>query len=179
MERFVSAAEKGDKNTALLRLGEYMHAQQDSYSHNGYDSYKGHLSALKSVDKTYNNVPKADRMAEDSYYRLAEAAKILSENGLLKYKPAPPLSWKGELASQVHLFNEAGPVRPVPQHRNTSNSNSATNTNGQPTVKTGNDARSAPQGVPVKRYIGYGNYQQRKDQALERIIMLVEQNRGR
>jgi|GEM_PF-752730 len=55
-------------------LGIYMHAEQDSFSHEGFGPKMGHLFAGHAPDKTYNDAPKADRMANDTYSKLVAAA---------------------------------------------------------------------------------------------------------
>lgn len=55
-----------------------MHADQDSYSHEGYGYLTGHASAGTAPDKTYNDPAKADRMAVDTYNRLVAAANRMT-----------------------------------------------------------------------------------------------------
>ena len=58
-------------------LGTYFHAQQDSFSHEGYGPRIGHLLAGHSPDRTFNDPGRADRMARDTYDRLRTAAARL------------------------------------------------------------------------------------------------------
>src|SRR5262249_54061775 len=58
-------------------LGTFLHAEQDSFSHEGFGPVLGHASALTKPDKTYNDVPKANRLAAETYNRLLAAATTL------------------------------------------------------------------------------------------------------
>ena len=58
-------------------LGVYFHAQQDSFSHEGFGPGVGHLFAGHAPDKTYNDPTKAYAMAKDTYTKLAAAAPLL------------------------------------------------------------------------------------------------------
>jgi len=84
-----SATGVASEETTLGRLGVFMHAQQDSYSHEGYGPVLGHGMAGHAPDKTYNNPEKADRMALDSFNRLTTAATVLFNNQKISflYKP--------------------------------------------------------------------------------------------
>jgi hypothetical protein len=63
----------------LQRLGEYMHAMQDSYSHEGYNAVEGQaIDYLKgkdpyAADYTDSDPAKANRMAEKSFNKLVDA----------------------------------------------------------------------------------------------------------
>jgi RHS repeat-associated protein len=84
-----SARGASSETTTLGGLGVFMHAQQDSYSHEGYGPVLGHGMAGHAPDKTYNNPGKADRMALDSFNRLTTAATVLFNNQKISflYKP--------------------------------------------------------------------------------------------
>jgi hypothetical protein len=91
---------------ALKRLGGYFHAEQDSFAHEGFGPGLGHLFAGHAPDKTFNDVPRADRMARDTFDKLVQARNILgrrfaaqvSNNGV---------PWNETLAKYVHDFNTA------------------------------------------------------------------------
>jgi RHS repeat-associated protein len=70
-----------DSSGSIKDLGTYLHAEQDSYSHEGYGPRLGHLSAGHAPDKTYNDPAKADRMAKDTYTKLSAAADRLGIKG--------------------------------------------------------------------------------------------------
>jgi RHS repeat-associated protein len=54
----------------LSLLGQFLHAFQDTYSHAGYGPTIGHLLAGTAPDKTYNDVEKANRMADGTYQHM-------------------------------------------------------------------------------------------------------------
>ena len=81
-------------------LGIFFHAQQDSFSHEGFGPDVGHLAAGFTPDKTYNDPVKADRMGQDTFERLVAAAARLPGGG---YKP---LDWK-TISPLVQAFNRA------------------------------------------------------------------------
>ncbi|WP_306590484.1 DUF6765 family protein [Geothrix sp. 21YS21S-4] len=58
-------------------LGDFLHAYQDSFSHEGYGAKYGHLSDGTTPDKTATNPAKADRMAEGTFKKLGEALGII------------------------------------------------------------------------------------------------------
>ncbi|MBV9497193.1 MAG: RHS repeat-associated core domain-containing protein [Acidobacteria bacterium] len=66
-----------EKTGSLAALGQFFHAQQDSYSHAGYEPARGHLFAGHGPDKTYKDTAKALKMAFDTYSRLNQAADKL------------------------------------------------------------------------------------------------------
>jgi hypothetical protein len=78
---------KGENRPEAVKLlGVFLHAQQDSFSHEGYGKYIGHslqtLASIfsdkyKSPDKTFNDPTKAMNMALDTYNRLIKAASLL------------------------------------------------------------------------------------------------------
>lgn len=75
-----------------------LHAEQDSYSHDGFTVTFGHLWT-HSYDKTYNAPGKADAMAEDTYQALQQAGiSIGMEAGAVPY---------AELLPFVQGFNRA------------------------------------------------------------------------
>jgi hypothetical protein len=95
---FVSSAESysGPANsevTALGSLGTFMHAEQDSFAHEGDGPVIGHVLEWHAPDKTYNNPGKADRMALDTYNRLIIAATVLYHNHKISFV-YKPLEWK-------------------------------------------------------------------------------------
>jgi RHS repeat-associated protein len=55
-------------------LVTFMHAEQDSFSHEGFGPKYGHLSARWTPDKTYSDPGKADNMAKDTFKKLSAAA---------------------------------------------------------------------------------------------------------
>ena len=69
------------KSGSTSDLGTYLHAKQDSYSHAGYGPRIGHLYAGVRPDMTHLNVPKADRMARDTFDILTAAKGKLGEKG--------------------------------------------------------------------------------------------------
>jgi RHS repeat-associated protein len=66
-----------ERSASMTALGEYMHAFQDSYSHQGFGSRYGHARVGKAPDKTTTNPAKADRMAEATYGRLVAAGVLI------------------------------------------------------------------------------------------------------
>jgi RHS repeat-associated protein len=59
-------------------LGVFFHAQQDSFSHEGYGPTFGHLFASHRPDWTLTAPERADTMARDTFNRLRIAAQRLS-----------------------------------------------------------------------------------------------------
>lgn len=70
-----------EKSGSYIDLGLALHAEQDSFSHEGYGPERGHARALTAPDKTYNDAPKADRMALRTYQLLEKAAERLGQRG--------------------------------------------------------------------------------------------------
>lgn len=89
----------------LDRLGVYLHAEQDSYSHAGYGPVLGHAIDGHGPDKTYCAPGKADNMARDTYNRLTGAATVLYNNQKISFQ-YKPLDW-GVLNPLVQSFNRA------------------------------------------------------------------------
>jgi len=89
----------------LLDLGTYLHALQDSYSHEGYPADTGHLFDGSEPDKTYNNLGKADAMAEDTFSTLARARSIRVGKGKEKIN-FRAVQWK-TIEPMVASFNRA------------------------------------------------------------------------
>jgi hypothetical protein len=87
----------------LNDLGTFLHAQQDSYSHDGYGPKTGHWT--HAPDKTYNDIPKADRMAQDTFTRLVEARNFLDGQGRLE-QGSKPIAYS-EIRGLVTQFNSA------------------------------------------------------------------------
>jgi RHS repeat-associated protein len=112
-DSFVSAAgaytgPKNSNENALDSLGTFLHAQQDSYSHDKYGSTLGQgwpPPTGPNPDKTFNDPEKADRMAEDSYNRLTTAATVLYNNQKISFN-YKPLAWK-VIKPLVQAFNRA------------------------------------------------------------------------
>lgn len=61
-------------------LGVFFHAQQDSFSHEGFGPRFGHLSAGHAPDWTFTNPERSDRMALDTFMRLSTAKSRLGES---------------------------------------------------------------------------------------------------
>jgi len=68
---------KFDSSGSTNDLGTFLHAEQDSFSHEGFGPKFGHLTAGHAPDKTYNDPGKADNMAKDTFQKLAAAADKL------------------------------------------------------------------------------------------------------
>jgi len=92
-------AERLDRMVPLLHLGTYFHAAQDFFSHLGFGPRIGHLLVGHRPDKTYNNVPKANLMAIDTYQRLVKAGSLLG-------KTSTPVPY-GIISRLVNAFNAA------------------------------------------------------------------------
>ncbi|MFH0921132.1 MAG: RHS repeat-associated core domain-containing protein [Fibrobacterota bacterium] len=60
-------------------IGQFMHAHQDSYSHEGYQATFGHLFSGHKPDKTYDDPQKANNMAFTSFM-LLRYFKFLKED---------------------------------------------------------------------------------------------------
>ncbi|MGI8639402.1 MAG: DUF6765 family protein, partial [Pyrinomonadaceae bacterium] len=91
----------GEKRTkALTNLGVYFHAQQDSFSHAGFEAVYGHMNAGHAPDKTFNNVNKANAMARDTFDRLAKAGSLMGGT-------TQPLNFNGDIQKAVNRFNAA------------------------------------------------------------------------
>ena len=87
------------------RMGTYLHALQDSFSHAGYGARFGHLSDGHAPDKTYNDVAKADRMARATYNTILNSRGAFSVGGqTVPFGKAVP--W-AKIAPMVHDFNAA------------------------------------------------------------------------
>jgi RHS repeat-associated protein len=67
-----------ERDRSVTAVGEFMHALQDAYSHQGFGARYGHASAGKAPDKTTTDAVKADRMAKATYDRLVSARTSLS-----------------------------------------------------------------------------------------------------
>jgi RHS repeat-associated protein len=66
-----------ERSKSVTGLGEYMHAFQDSYSHEGFGARYGHARAGTTPDNTTSDPAKADRMAEATYGKLVSARTSL------------------------------------------------------------------------------------------------------
>ena len=112
-DSFVNAAgaytgPNNSNENALDSLGTFLHAQQDSYSHEGFGPKLGQgwpPWTGTGPDKTYNDPAKADRMAEDTYNRLTTAATVLYNNQKISFH-YKPLEWK-VISPFVQAFNRA------------------------------------------------------------------------
>jgi RHS repeat-associated protein len=89
------------RSASITALGEYTHALQDSYSHQGYGAKYGHARAGKAPDKTTSDPAKADRMAAATYGQLVAARALLPVSGqAIPYKRIEELVAKFNRASQ-------------------------------------------------------------------------------
>jgi hypothetical protein len=88
-------------------LGVYLHAQQDSYSHEGLSPINGQVRGApwnwKKADDTWRDVSKADVMAEDTYNHLDWGAEIMENKGTLTGR-VTAMPW-GRISGLVHSFN--------------------------------------------------------------------------
>jgi RHS repeat-associated protein len=89
-----------ERTGSITALGEYMHALQDSFAHQGFEARYGHAKAGKAPDKTTNDPARADRMAEAAYGKL-----LLARGRIRAANPAIPFERIEEL---VQKFNRAG-----------------------------------------------------------------------
>lgn len=55
---FEQSAQRRDRSETFTRLGDYFHAQQDSYSHAGYNTITGHLIDRHAPTKPITTFPK-------------------------------------------------------------------------------------------------------------------------
>jgi hypothetical protein len=92
----LNAFERGGSYTAL---GEFLHAEQDSFSHKGFFAWDGHAYKLSAPDKTYNDPEKADVMAMRTFQVLQFAADRLGQHG-------HQVSWD-LIADRIREFNRA------------------------------------------------------------------------
>ena len=81
-------------------LGQFLHAEQDSYSHAGFGPRAGHASAGHAPDKTYNDPAKAYRMAQSTYRSLVRGAARM---GVSTSARTP---WS-KVSASVNKFNRA------------------------------------------------------------------------
>jgi RHS repeat-associated protein len=86
---------------SVTALGEYMHALQDSYSHQGFGAKYGHASAGKAPDRTTTNPAKANQMAVATYGRL-----LAARGTLLATNEAIPYSRIQELVAKFNRAND-------------------------------------------------------------------------
>lgn len=82
----------------LSLFGQFLHAFQDTYSHAGYGPTIGHLFAGTAPDKTYNDVEKANRMAEGTYRHML--------NFLQKLGTTTTSNW-ADVRDRIDQFNRA------------------------------------------------------------------------
>ena len=90
---------------SLQDLGAFFHAQQDSFSHEGYGARFGHLKDGHWPDKTFNQPGRADVMALDTFNRMKSALSRLVRYGKepVHYKA---VQWK-TIRPMVEDFNRA------------------------------------------------------------------------
>lgn len=116
----------GNNPEAYEAIGTFLHSQQDSFSHNGFDPLTGQLpaaldnlnifSSYKSMegearkyDKTTFRPELAEEMARDTFSRLLIARNKMAANG--KFGAfAPPVSYS-DIESQVSEWVRANPRR--------------------------------------------------------------------
>jgi hypothetical protein len=91
----------------LSKLGAFLHAQQNSYSHRGYGPAWGQIPSFSqylnwyATDYTSTNPQKANSMAEETYSYLTQAAgRTLGSPSVIPWK---------SLASLVDKYNRAKP----------------------------------------------------------------------
>jgi RHS repeat-associated protein len=96
-ERREQMKSNAEETATASSMGEYLHALQDSFSHDGYGPRLGHARAGHAPDKTFNDVEKADRMARATYDAIRD-----SEFGSVDKS----ISWD-EISGAVHDFNAA------------------------------------------------------------------------
>lgn len=92
---------RANENAALDSLGVFFHAQQDSFSHEGYGIAIGHITGGHDVDKTYNDPAKAEKMAKDTYDKLVAARNIMARNDGTLYRPVSYNAIKGLIGKWV------------------------------------------------------------------------------
>jgi RHS repeat-associated protein len=80
-ERRSEMWQKFETSDSLDDLGTFFHAEQDSFSHFGFEPRMGHMSAGHAPDKTYNDPEKADHMAYDTFCTLLSALSIRIRKG--------------------------------------------------------------------------------------------------
>ena len=83
----------------LDQLGQYLHALQDSYSHEGFRPGVGHFFAGHKPDKTYSDPEKANRMARDTYNHVRQYLQVTTGQPM-------PDHWD-QIRGQVDRFNRA------------------------------------------------------------------------
>jgi RHS repeat-associated protein len=83
----------------LDQLGQYLHALQDSYSHERYPPWRGHLFQGHRPDKTYNDPERANRMARDTYNHLRQYLQVTTGQSV-------PDHWD-QIREHVDRFNRA------------------------------------------------------------------------
>ena len=82
----------------LTLFGQFLHAYQDSYAHAGFEPRYGHIIYRSAPDKTFNDVGKANKMAEGTYRHLS--------NFLQRLGVAPNGNW-ADVRDRVDQFNRA------------------------------------------------------------------------
>lgn len=114
MYHFTTPLERGARWVEFLneptefRLGLYTHAVQDMYSHEGKGPDIGQISfdwptKWPDVDKTYNDIPKANLMAETTYDQLKQGFEVM-RTGLNQTFGTVPYQ---KLEKYIVLFNSA------------------------------------------------------------------------
>ena len=84
-------------------FGVFLHAEQDSFSHDGFGPDLGHLFSGQAPDLTFKNPTKADAMAADSYSYL-----VLGSNRLTFSPEAMPTNLVN-IMPFIDAFNKARP----------------------------------------------------------------------
>jgi RHS repeat-associated protein len=94
-----------ETSQSLQDLGAFFHAQQDSFSHEGYGARFGHLKDGHWPDKTFNRPGRADVMALDTLNRMKSALSRLVIYGkeTVHYDA---VQWK-TIRPMVEAFNRA------------------------------------------------------------------------
>ncbi len=89
-----------EKGGSPEQLGVFLHAEQDSFSHEGFGPTFGHLSAGHAPDQTFSAPVKADAMAHDTYDRLRAAIPSLGKTS------RTALPWE-KVSPYILRFNRA------------------------------------------------------------------------
>lgn len=106
---------QGNEHMAYYYLGKYEHAEQDSFSHEGFGPVFGQatevfkLKVPTLVDKTDTDPEKADRMAYRTFKTLVDARNAMSDptNTTNRYGTfARPISYYA-IKSLIHQWNQA------------------------------------------------------------------------
>ena len=78
---FGSEVNRGGRDTqAFMKLGRYLHNEQDSFSHAGYGPGIGHILGWYDVDKTDMRPGLAEDMARRTFDKLVDARNLMAKN---------------------------------------------------------------------------------------------------